>query len=227
MEDLMDKPISETKDRRVGKMKGNNRVKTEALLLGLTMLFSAAVLGAQEEWASRLHYSSFGLSLGYNSFSPAGDSWYAQHPDLLKSTGGFSLGVRLLWSPNILGHFLSIGGEYQSLTVANYDSSNWYYVDTGKSVVDSSAADLWQLLIGMMLVNSRKLILQTQFGYGRWSTGEEFGEFTESVASARLVAGFPIIEQIVTLDAEVSYYKGLGNFKNSAFSLQLGLAFRF
>lgn len=193
------------------------------LVLGAVLLASAGSLAAQDEWISRAHYSSIGFTMGYNTFSPAGNTRYVQYSSEFKSTGGFALGFRALWSPNILGHFLSIGGEYQGLAIANYDSDVLYYVESGKPVTSTDYADLWQFLVGLMFVNNEHLILQAQLGYGSWTSE---WDFTEAVASVRLVAAFPIIGRIVTIDPEIAYYKGLGAFKNSAFSIQLGLAFR-
>jgi hypothetical protein len=206
-------------------MKSGNFRKISVVLLGLSALTGASSLTAQtaEDWVNGPHYSSIGFMLGYNTFSPAGNTRYVQYPSEFKSTGGFALAFRALWSPNILGHFLSIGGEYQSLAIVNYDSSTLYYVDSGDPVTATDYADLWQFLVGMMFVNTEKLILQAQVGYGSWKS--EY-DFTEAVASVRLVAALPVIGRFMTVDPEIAYYKGLGAYKNSAFSIQVGLSIR-
>jgi hypothetical protein len=200
--------------------------RISAIILGLAVLIGASPLAAQEEedWADRPHYSSFAITMGYNTFSPAGDTRFVQYASYFTGNSGFVVGVRALWSPNFLGHFLSIGGEYQGLAVANSDSSIMYYKDSGKPVTDTDYADLWQFLIGAMFANSENLLVQAQFGYGSWKAG---ADFSEAVASARLIVAFPIIYPFFTVDPEIAYYKGLGRYKNSAFSIQIGLAFRF
>jgi hypothetical protein len=207
-------------------MTDSRHIRKIAIIAAATILISGmARLHAQtiEDWAQRPHYSSFGLMMGYNTFSPGGNTRYAQYPGEFKSTGGFALAVRALWSPNILGHFLSFGGEYQSLAIVNYDSDSLYYVKSGEAVTVTDFADLWQFLVGMMFVNTEKFILQAQLGYGSWKSDYDF---TEAVASVRLVAAFPIAGRFITFDPEIAYYKGLGAFKNSAFSIQLGFSVR-
>lgn len=202
----------------------STHVRTVTLILmGGALLLSATILPAQDVGSDDKRSSSFGITMGYNTFSPAGDTRFVNFASHFTGNSGFVVGVRFLWSPKILGHILSIGGEYQGLAVANSDSSLFYYADTGESVTETDYADLWQLLIGVMLVNSEKLLLQSQFGYGSWKSGSDF---SESAASIRLVAAFPIIEDFITLDPELAYYKGLGAYKNSAFSIQLGASFR-
>jgi|WetSurMetagenome_2_1015567.scaffolds.fasta_scaffold18216_3 hypothetical protein len=195
-------------------------------VMAAALAFSgAAPLRGQdiEDWAQRPKYSSFGFALGYNTFSPAGDTRYVHYASDFKSTGGLAVNARLLWSPNILGHIFSIGGEYQSLAIVNYDSSTLYYVESGKAVTATDYADLWQFLLGIMLVNNESVLIQAQLGYGSWTS--EY-DFTEKVASARLVAAFPLLGRFITFDPELAYYKGVGAYKNSAFSIQLGLAIR-
>jgi hypothetical protein len=200
------------------------RFMLAAAALALFIAGAAPLRGqTAEDWAQRPKYSSFSFALGYNTFSPGGNTRYAQYPGEFKSTGGFALAFRALWSPNILGHFLSFGGEYQSLAIVNYDSDSLYYVKSGEAVTVTDFADLWQFLVGMMFVNTEKFILQAQFGYGSWKS--EY-DFTEAVATARLVAAFPIAGRFITFDPEIAYYKGLGAYKNSAFSIQLGFAVR-
>jgi hypothetical protein len=183
----------------------------------------AAPLRAQLVGDDEGPFSSLGFAMGYNTFSPASQTRFVTYASHFKSTGGFAMAVRLLWSPNILGRFLSFGGEYQSLNVATSESGTWYYVDSGKPTAEYDGADLWQLLIGMMFVNNESVIVQGQVGYGSWKCGTDF---SESVVTARLVTAFPILGRNLTVDPEIAYYKGLGAFKNSAFSIQIGLSFR-
>ena len=200
------------------------RFMLAAVSLALFFAGTAPLRGQTvEDWAQRPKYSSLSFALGYNAFSPAGNTRYVQYAGDFKSTGGLAVNARLLWSPNILGHIFSIGGEYQSLAIVNYDSSSLYYVESGKAVTETDYADLWQFLLGVMFVNNESILIQAQLGYGSWKS--EY-DFTEAVASVRLVAAFPIIGRFVTFDPELAYYKGVGAYKNSAFSIQLGLAIR-
>lgn len=198
--------------------------RTVALfLLGTALSLSSTILSAQDFDYDDKRFSSVGLTTGYNTFSPSGNTRFVNYASHFTGNSGWVVGVRFLWSPNILRHILSVGAEYQGLVVAKSDSSLLYYADSGEAVTETDYASLWQLLVGVMLVNSEKFLLQTQFGYGSWKSGSDF---SESAASIRLVAAFPVLEDFITLDPELAYYKGLGAYKNSAFSIQLGISFR-